>query len=80
MPNIDNIRDKNDQELLEELTNINRGGIISNVISVNSILRKNMADKIPIIIKISEIKVTTPVAKLSFRDSKSDVSREVNIP
>lgn len=24
MPNIDNIRDKNDQELLEELTNINR--------------------------------------------------------
>ena len=24
MPNIDNIRDKNDQELLDELTNINR--------------------------------------------------------
>ena len=24
MPNIDNIRDKNDQELLEELTSINR--------------------------------------------------------
>ena len=24
MPNIDNIRDKNDQELLEELTNINK--------------------------------------------------------